>query len=105
MDMAAHVIDHALSSGSPSIQRWTSGGFQIQAGKPLTLLSFRQFAFQRGRKTAGSCSKRPLLAHHHEAFSLSGACQANIEAHKFQCHGIVIGRDECRCELQTVGSA
>jgi hypothetical protein len=91
MDMAAQVIGHPLSSGSLSIRgvlRDAKGG-----------------APQSGRRPLVACSKRPLLADHHEAFSLSGACQANIEAHKFQRHGIVIGRDQCRCELQTVGSA
>ena len=50
-------------------------------------------------------ANRALLADDHEALSLSGARQANIEAHNFQRHRIVIGRDQCRCQLQAVGSA
>jgi hypothetical protein len=45
------------------------------------------------------------LADYHKPFSLSGTRQANIEADKFQRHGIVIGRDQCRCQLQAIGSA
>ena len=48
---------------------------------------------------------RALLADHREAFSLRGTRQANIEADKFQRDRIVIGRDQCRRQLQAVGRA
>jgi hypothetical protein len=36
---------------------------------------------------------------------LGSARQANIEADEFQRQGIVICRDQCRCQLQAIGSA
>ena len=56
-------------------------------------------------KVPRQLSYLPLPADYLKPFALSGARQANIEADKLQLHGLVIGRDQRRCQLQAVGSA
>jgi len=46
-----------------------------------------------------------LHTEHWEAFASSSTDKASVEANKIKRDWIVIGRDQCCCQLQAVGCA